>query len=424
MVPKGWCLGNFRSLRISTIDGDRGKNYPKKDDYLTNGYALFLGADNINSGSLTLDKCIFISKEKHDAMNKGIVKDEDILLVMRGNGTGRSCIYINRMKHQAARINSGLVIIRNTPEFTDVNFLHQLMQSSFIQKQFLSFMFGSAQPQLTIQLLNSLIIPAPPLVEQKKIAKILSTWDKAISVTENLLANSQQQKKALMQQLLTGKKRLLDENGVRFSGEWRSGPLGSLVGRIYGGGTPSRANSELWGGDIPWVTVKDLISPHINGAQEYINEIGLAESASNLVLAGTVIIATRMAVGKTVMASCDVAINQDLKAICASEYVCSEYIFNWFLLHSEQIAKMGTGSTVKGVQVEAIKALNMTIPKAVEEQQKIATVLFAADAEISTLEKKLACLKDEKKALMQQLLTGKRRVSVPVKVDEKEAVRA
>ncbi|WP_326929094.1 restriction endonuclease subunit S [Citrobacter sp. RHBSTW-00089] len=260
----------------------------------------------------------------------------------------------------------------------------------------------------------------PPLSEQKRIVKILSTWDNAISVTENLLANSQQQKKALMQQLLTGKKRLLDENGVRFSGEWRSGPLGSLVGRIYGGGTPSRANSGLWGGDIPWVTVKDLISPRINGAQEYINEIGLAESASNLVLAGTVIIATRMAVGKTVMASCDVAINQDLKAICASEYVCSEYIFNWFLLHSEQIAKMGTGSTVKGVQVEAIKALNMTIPKAIEEQQKIATVLFAADAEISILEKKLACLKDEKKALMQQLLTGKRRV----KVEAEEAVSA
>lgn len=252
----------------------------------------------------------------------------------------------------------------------------------------------------------------PPVSEQKRIVKILSTWDSAISVTEKLLTNSQQQKKALMQQLLTGKKRLLDENGMRFSGEWRSGPLGSLVGRIYGGGTPSRANNGLWGGDIPWVTVKDLISPRITGAQEYINEIGLAESASNLVLAGTVIIATRMAVGKTVVASCDVAINQDLKAICASKHVCSEYIFNWFLLHAEQIAKMGTGSTVKGVQVEAIKALNMKIPKAIEEQQKIAAVLSAADAEISTLEKKLTCLKDEKKALMQQLLTGKRRVVV------------
>ncbi|ENE2511556.1 restriction endonuclease subunit S, partial [Escherichia coli] len=60
----------------------------------------------------------------------------------------------------------------------------------------------------------------PPLSEQKRIVKILSTWDEAISVTEKLLTNSQQQKKALMQQLLTGQKRLLDENGVRFNGEW------------------------------------------------------------------------------------------------------------------------------------------------------------------------------------------------------------
>ncbi|MNE90645.1 hypothetical protein D3C80_1881840 [compost metagenome] len=67
--------------------------------------------------------------------------------------------------------------------------------------------------------------------------------------------------------------------------------------------------------------------------------------------------------------------------------------------------------------------LELKLP-CVEEQQKIAAVLSAADAEISTLEKKLACLKDEKKALMQQLLTGKRRVSVPVKVEEKESVSA
>ena len=69
----------------------------------------------------------------------------------------------------------------------------------------------------------------PPLAEQQKIAQILSTWDKAIAVTEQLLANSQQQKKALMQKLLTGKKRLLEENGVRFEGEWRKQRLGSLL---------------------------------------------------------------------------------------------------------------------------------------------------------------------------------------------------
>lgn len=66
--------------------------------------------------------------------------------------------------------------------------------------------------------IDNQFVLTPPVAEQKKISQILSTWNKAISVTEKLLANSQQQKKALIQQLLTGKKRLLDENGVRFSG--------------------------------------------------------------------------------------------------------------------------------------------------------------------------------------------------------------
>jgi type I restriction enzyme S subunit len=69
----------------------------------------------------------------------------------------------------------------------------------------------------------------PPLKEQQKIAEIISTWDQAISATEKLLENSQQQKKALMQQLLTGKKRLLDENGVKFSDEWQRIELGLLL---------------------------------------------------------------------------------------------------------------------------------------------------------------------------------------------------
>lgn len=71
---------------------------------------------------------------------------------------------------------------------------------------------------------------------------------------------------------------------------------------------------------------------------------------------------------------------------------------------------MGTGSTVKGVQIDAIKALIMSIPAKIEEQQKIALVLTEADQEIAILQRKLDCLKQEKKALMQALLTGKRRV--------------
>lgn len=92
--------------------------------------------------------------------------------------------------------------------------------------------------------LHAVNVLLPPLSEQKKIAQILSTWDKAISVTEKLLTNSQQQKKALMQQLLTGKKRLLDENGERFSGDWNSSKLGDLFNFKKGKGLSKSDLSE------------------------------------------------------------------------------------------------------------------------------------------------------------------------------------
>ncbi|MEK9825243.1 MAG: restriction endonuclease subunit S, partial [Methylotenera sp.] len=79
---------------------------------------------------------------------------------------------------------------------------------------------GSTIKTIGLPYFKKLKIAVPPYPEQKKIAQILSTWDKAIEVTEQLLVKSQQQKKALMQQLLTGKKRLLDKNGVKFSEKW------------------------------------------------------------------------------------------------------------------------------------------------------------------------------------------------------------
>lgn len=417
MVPKGWEVLHLKDVASKIQDGNYGADYPKADEFVASGIPFLTSKVIGGIGTINPDKFDYIKEEKHQSLKKAQIVAGDILFTNRGANVGTIAIVPDYIA--TANIGPQLTLVRCNDCILK-EYLFQFLRGSFFQKQIQQRDSGSAMNFFGIKDTECFKVLVPSLSEQKRIAQILSTWDKAISVTETLLTNSKQQKKALMQQLLTGRRRLLDDHGVRFSGEWRSGPLGSLVGRIYGGGTPSRANSGLWGGDIPWVTVKDLISPRINGAQEYINEIGLAESASNLVLAGTVIIATRMAVGKTVVASCDVAINQDLKAICASEYVCSEYIFNWFLLHAEQIAKMGTGSTVKGVQVEAIKALNMTIPKAIEEQQKIAAVLSAADAEISTLEKKLTCLKDEKKALMHQLLTGKRRV----KVEAEEVVSA
>lgn len=116
----------------------------------------------------------------------------------------------------------GGFVIRARPKGNQIDPAYSvfLFQSKSYRSQVVKLGQGAIRANIGQKDLARVCILVPPLAEQKKIAQILSTWDKAISVTEKLLANSQQQKKALMQQLLTGKKRLLDENGVRFSGDW------------------------------------------------------------------------------------------------------------------------------------------------------------------------------------------------------------
>ncbi|MDN5802406.1 MAG: restriction endonuclease subunit S, partial [Psychrobacter sp.] len=124
--------------------------------------------------------------------------------------------------------------------------LHAFVCSSKINNEFLAYWLAMQTPYMesiasktTILYLNktnceSIPVLVPPLLEQQKIAKILSTWDKAISTTERLIENSTQQKKALMQQLLTGKKRLLDESGQQFESEWEEVTLGECINHTGG----------------------------------------------------------------------------------------------------------------------------------------------------------------------------------------------
>ncbi|WP_249966794.1 restriction endonuclease subunit S [Escherichia coli] len=266
--------------------------------------------------------------------------------------------------------------------------------------------------------IDNQFVLTPPVAEQKKIAQILSTWDNAISVTEKLLTNSQQQKKALMQQLLTGKKRLLDENGVRFSGEWKRVKLGAIAD-MNSGGTPKSTVEEYYGGNIPWVSISDMTSngKWIATTEKYLTELGLNSSSARIYPKNSVLYAMYASIGECSIAAVNLTSSQAILGIRPKD--CLNYEFLYFYLTSlkEKIKLQGQQGTQSNLNAGMVKEFELDLPS-IREQQKIAAVLSVADAEISTLEKKLACLKDEKKALMQQLLTGKRRV----KVDEAVAV--
>lgn len=238
----------------------------------------------------------------------------------------------------------------------------------------------------------------PPLSEQKRIVKILSTWDKAISVTEKLLANSQRQKKALMQQLLTGNKRLLDENGVRFNGKWEKKLL-SDVADVYQPKTISQSMMSDSGYPVYGA----------NGVIGFYQEFNHETEQIAVTCRGSTCGIVNWTQAKSWITGNAMVINTDNYS-----YVSKKFLF--YTLNGSDLKYLISGSGQPQITGN-IKTHIINLP-CIEEQQKIATVLSAADAEIYTLEKKLACLRDEKKALMQQLLTGKRRVKVDEAVAE------
>ncbi|NCD10181.1 MAG: restriction endonuclease subunit S, partial [Negativicutes bacterium] len=181
---------------------------------------------------------------------------------------------------------------------------------------------------------------------------------------------------------------------------WQTKKLGDVLEKIEGGGTPSKEKKEFWNGSIPWASVKDLTSFNPKETQDYITDEGLKNSSSRLVKAGTLITPTRMALGFTVRFDVDVAINQDLKALYPIDDVSTEYIQYWFEAYRKSIERLGTGSTVAGIQIGELRALKIQVPEK-PEQERIVGVLEVWDEYIEKLEQKIALKEQLKKGLMQ-----------------------
>nr|WP_255493845.1 restriction endonuclease subunit S [Pseudomaricurvus sp. HS19] len=156
--------------------------------------------------------------------------------------------------------------------------------------------------------------------------------------------------------------------------------MGELV-EIVGGGTPSKDNPEFWGGTIPWASVKDFKSSELHTTADYITDVGVKKSATNVIPAGNIIVPTRMALGKVAVNKVDMAINQDLKALIVKDEseLSKPYLLRFLESKSEFIGKQGKGATVKGITLDVLRGLEIPLPP-LTEQKRIAATLDKADA--------------------------------------------
>ena len=217
-----------------------------------------------------------------------------------------------------------------------------------------------------------------------------------------------------MNELLTkgiGHTGFKDSELGRIPKSWEVKTLGEVLDRIVGGGTPSRDNPNFWGNGIPWATVKDFTKKRLTATQESITQEGLKNSSSNLIPKGTIIISTRMAVGKAVIFDKDVTINQDLKALFPKPFINTEYLLQWFDFKLDLIEALGIGSTVKGIRLEILRNISFLTPP-LDEQIEISTILNSIENQIYIKNQEITKIRSIKKSLMQDLLTGKVRVKV------------
>ncbi len=154
-------------------------------------------------------------------------------------------------------------------------------------------------------------------------------------------------------------------------------PLGDIV-EIKGGGTPDKSVESYWGGEIPWASVKDFKSTEITQTVDSITPLGVANSATNIIPAGSILVPTRMAVGKVAINAVDMAINQDLKALKVKAGVDTRYLLNALMAKAPSLEAQATGATVKGITLDVLRSLEIPLPP-LEEQKRIAAILDQAD---------------------------------------------
>lgn len=303
-------------------------------------------------------------------------------------------------------VNNHAHIIKGRENATREWFYYYFMHRdifSFLSRQ------GAGRYKLNKSALNKLPILIPPLPEQQKIAKILSTWDQAINKTEELLANSQQQKKALMQKLLTGKERLINpETGERFTGAWEAVKVADF-GQIVTGNTPSKNDPRNYGVEFSWATAEDFNRKYVKNTKIKLSQLGKAKA--RLVPKGSVLITCIASIGKNAISGEELATNQQINSIVVNDTHHNEFIYYLITFNTHKLLAYAGTTAVPIINKSSFESVCFTVPP-LNEQQKIADVLTNADKEIETLSEKLTHLKQEKKALMQQLLTGKIRVVV------------
>ena len=421
MIPQDWEISTIKDVILGTMQNGLFYEPNRKK-----GETLFINVGDMYLSSPIKTDLLGTFQANKQEIKKFRVYNGDLLFTRSSivpDGIAFCNFYASEQK---ALFDSHLIKIRVNRNLVLPAFLYLNCISNFARKFFVSNAKTAIMTTIDQKVIGNCPVLLPSIFEQTAIATALSDTDALISSLQTLIAKKKAIKLSAMQNLLSGKIRL-PEFAQRPDGspktthqtelgcvpeDWEVVEL-EKVAEIKSGGTPSTNRSEFWNGHILWCTPTDITSlsgKYLSDTNRKITEMGLNNSAAELLPIGSVLMTSRATIGECTIVKRPMTTNQGFKNFICNRTVNNEFLYYLLSSQKDKFIELCNGSTFLEISTTQVRKFKITIPKSTTEQTAIAQLLSDIDAEIEALEGRLKKTQSLKQGMMQALLTGKIRL--------------
>lgn len=403
-VPKGYKRGRYNIIPDEweeEVLRNLSDNITKGATPTTYGYTwaekgvLFLKSDCVTEEGFVTKEPVYITEDAHQMMSRSAVRAGDILISITGY-LGK--VGVVPFGIQEANINQHIARVRPYIDRCNSRFVYYYLGMASLKRWFEMIQTGQAYPQLSLEQIRQIKIPMPPIIEQKRIVKVLESQDRIIELKEKIVEEKKRQKKSLMQQLFTKKKRL-----PGFSEDWKTTTLGMLL--------KERKTYSQKGLEYPHVTLstegiyakterydRDHLVKSEDKEYKITHKGDICYNPANLKFGVICVNDFGDAIFSPIYVTFEIQKGVELNFL-------SNYLMRLDFINAVRKYEEGTVYERMAVKPEDFLKFEILLPP-IEEQRAIADILTVADQEIVLLQKEIEQEKLKKKALMQLLLTG------------------